>query len=101
MARSVPAASQSSDMLTRGLILCTGTLLILHASHTTASTLFRHAWQQLCSGSEGECNGAHIPQKAYVISLPKDVKKRDYLFPHLKTLGFDIETVDGILSDQV
>ena len=82
-------------------VLCTWTLLILYASHATAATLFRHAWQQHCSGREGECSGARIPQKAYVISLPEDVEKRDYLFPQLKTMGFEFETVDGILSDQV
>ena len=82
-------------------VLWIWTLFVLYASHAKASTKFRHAWQQHCSGREGDCSGAHIPQKAYVISLPQDVKKRDYLFPQLKTLGFDIEIIDGILSDQV
>ena len=76
-------------------------LLALRASHATASVTFRQAWQQYCSGREGECSGAHVPQKGYLISLPDDVEKRDYLLPQLKTLGFDIENINGILSDQV
>ena len=87
-------------MLRWVLVLCTWTL-VLHTSHATTSTTFRHAWQQYCSGRETKCSGAHIPQKAYVISLPDDVEKRDYLLPQLKTLGLEVEVVDGIHADQV
>ena len=85
----------------RTFVLYIWSLLVLYTSHAAASTAFGHAWQQYCTGREGECSGAHIPHRAYAISLPDDVEKRDYLLPQLKTMGFDVETVDGILSDQV
>ena len=101
---SIKVAKCSShiwEMFGHTLFLCTWILLALCASHAMASVTFRQAWQQYCNGRQGECSGAHVPQKGYLISLPDDVEKRDYLLPQLKTLGLDIENVNGILSDQV
>ena len=60
------------------------------------------AWQEWCSSKEHRCrHQGGIPEKAYVISLPVDSEKRDYLLPHLRRLGLEPEIVNGIPENQV
>ena len=60
------------------------------------------AWQDWCKSKGRRCNHrVGIPQKAYVISLPADSEKRDYVLPRLQELGLEAEVVDGVARDQV
>ena len=51
----------------------------------------------------GDCKDSPeaVPNKAFVISLPGDVAKRDVLISVLTDLGLHVEHVEGVLSDQV
>lgn len=60
------------------------------------------AWQQWCGDTDHLCkHHAGVPEKAYVISLPEDSGKREFLIPQLDALGMDVEVVDGMLGNQV
>ena len=51
----------------------------------------------------GDCKDSPeaVPNKAYVISLPGDVAKREVLISVLTDLGLHVEHVEGVLNDQV
>ena len=51
----------------------------------------------------GDCKDSPeaVPNKAYVISLPGDVAKREVLISVLTDLGLHVEHVEGVLSNQV
>lgn len=60
------------------------------------------AWKAWCSSKDHRCrHHVGIPQKAYVISLPADSEKREYLLPRIQRLGLSAELADGISRDQV
>ena len=51
----------------------------------------------------GDCKSSPgaVPNKAYVISLPEDVAKREVLISVLTDLGLHVEHVEGVRNDQV
>ena len=51
----------------------------------------------------GKCKDSPevVPNKAYVISLPGDVAKREVLINVLTDLGLHVEHVEGVQNDQV
>ena len=51
----------------------------------------------------GKCKDSPeaVPNKAYVISLPEDVAKREVLISVLTDLGLHVEHVEGVRNEQV